>query len=125
MTYTILVADDESGISRLIEAVLTGYGVRVLSAAHGFEAWRMMRDERPDMALLDLRLPFIDALALTRAVRGNADLQAMRLILCTADRGSDSVTRATEAGIDGLLLKPFTVSDVLRLVPTKVERQVG
>lgn len=124
MTRTILVADDEEGFAQMIQAILSAQDVRVLSAKHGFDAWRILREERPDVALLDLRLPLVSAVELTRAVRSNEDLKHMRLVLCTADRDTDSRRQAAEAGIDEFLDKPFTVSDVLRLFKAD-ERRVG
>jgi len=109
------VADDEEGFAEMIEAILFTQDVRVVAAKHGFDAWRIMREEKPDVAILDLRLPMVSALELARAARTNDELRDMRLVLCTADRDLESRKAAAEAGIHDFLDKPFTVRDVLNL----------
>jgi len=100
-----------------METVLSNQGCRVLTAEQGFEAWRILREERPDMAILDLRLPLIDGLDLARAVQAHPELSATHLVLSTADRAEETTATALEAGIDAFLPKPFKVGDILRLVP--------
>src|SRR5690242_12951039 len=68
---TILIADDEPAIRQLIRVTLSRTPYRVLEAADGDAAWDLLQAQRPAVAILDIRMPGRDGLALTRAIRAD------------------------------------------------------
>src|SRR5690242_8321903 len=71
----ILIVDDEATNVRLLERLLGGEHVQVVSARDGQEAWVMIQQQRPDLIVLDVTMPVLDGLALCRMIRANFRLQ--------------------------------------------------
>ncbi len=122
---TILVVDDELKITRLLRDYLQQAGFSVLTAADGPSALAVARREHPDMIVLDLGLPGLDGLDVTRALRTSSDVP---IIMLTARADESDRIVGLELGADDYLVKPFSpkelvarVRAVLRRVDASVE----
>ena len=122
---TILVVDDELKITRLLRDYLQQAGFGVLTAADGPSALAVARREHPDMIVLDLGLPGLDGLDVTRALRTTSDVP---IIMLTARADESDRIVGLELGADDYLVKPFSpkelvarVRAVLRRVDASVE----
>lgn len=122
---TILVVDDELKITRLLRDYLQQAGYRVVTAADGPAALAVARAERPDMIVLDLGLPGLDGLDVTRTLRKSSDVP---IIMLTARAEEADRIVGLELGADDYLVKPFSpkelvarVRAVLRRVDASVE----
>ncbi len=122
---TVLVVDDELKITRLLRDYLQQAGFSVLTAADGPAALAVARRERPDMIVLDLGLPGLDGLDVTRALRTSSDVP---IIMLTARADESDRIVGLELGADDYLVKPFSpkelvarVRAVLRRVDSSVE----
>ena len=122
---TVLVVDDELKITRLLRDYLQQAGFSVLTAADGPSALAVARRERPDMIVLDLGLPGLDGLDVTRALRTSSDVP---IIMLTARADESDRIVGLELGADDYLVKPFSpkelvarVRAVLRRVDASVE----
>jgi CheY-like chemotaxis protein len=111
---TILIADDDPVVVRLLRATLRPDGFRLLEANDGASAMSIARQERPDLILLDWRMPGVDGLDVCRTLRGEPDehLRNVPVVLITAETGSDNVTLGVAAGVTDYLRKPFTPAHV-------------
>lgn len=113
MVATILVADDESGIRRLAKRVLELAGHTVLEAVDGQEAFDIVQEHQPELALLDLWMPKRSGLEVSSLIRSNPTLSQTRIIVTSGDSLSD-LTQFAEAGlIDDYLRKPFSLTQLL------------
>ncbi|HWB37345.1 MAG TPA: response regulator [Rugosimonospora sp.] len=115
----ILVVDDDADIARFIEVNLRVHGFDVMVARDGVEALHLAGERPPDLALVDLMMPRLNGLDLTKRLRASPLTTAMPVIMLTA-RGltADKVLGLT-AGADDYLVKPFDVSElVARIVAT-------
>ena len=122
---TILVVDDELKITRLLRDYLQRAGFRVVTAADGPAALAAARSERPDMIVLDLGLPGLDGLDVTRALRASSDVP---IVMLTARAEESDRIVGLELGADDYVVKPFSpkelvarVRAVLRRVDASVE----
>ncbi len=122
---TVLVVDDELKITRLLRDYLQQAGFSVLTAADGPSALTVARREQPDMIVLDLGLPGLDGLDVTRALRTTSDVP---IIMLTARADESDRIVGLELGADDYLVKPFSpkelvarVRAVLRRVDASVE----
>jgi DNA-binding NarL/FixJ family response regulator len=88
----------------------------VAEAADGREAVRVFRESQPDVTLMDLRMPELDGIAATRAIR--EEFPAARIIALTSYEGDQDIYRALDAGVRGYLLKETVHADVLRAIRT-------
>ena len=122
---TVLVVDDELKITRLVRDYLQQAGFGVLTAADGQAALSIARAEQPDLIVLDLGLPGIDGLDVTRALRSASDVP---IIMLTARAEESDRIVGLELGADDYMVKPFSpkelvarVRAVLRRVDASVE----
>lgn len=100
----ILIADDESIIRMGLKAMLQELGHEVLAARNGREALNMARSQRPDMAILDIKMPYTDGL---QAAKILGRTQPMPILLLTAYSEQDLIEQATDLPIHGYLIKPI------------------
>ena len=114
----ILIIDDDEYVHGTLEAALRTFAPRILRAATAAEGIELARTESPDLAVVDLGLPDEDGYALTRRLRQEPDLTAMRIVILTG-YVPDELAAAT-AGADAILAKPFRLSDFLAVI----ERQL-
>jgi CheY-like chemotaxis protein len=107
----ILIVDDTHETRRLMRRVLERDGLRVIEAATGDEALRMIAVERPDLVVLDLRLPGMSGFDVARAVRAHPDpgVADVVLLACSASIQPEVRSEAIAAGCDAFESKPFDV----------------
>jgi len=112
----VLVADDEEGMRDLLEATLTRKGFyEVLLAGDGDEALSITHQESPDLILLDVMMPKRDGYEVCRAVQRDTLAAHIRVIMLTGLAQHVDKRRATEAGADAYITKPFNQAAILQL----------
>jgi len=111
--HTVLVVDNEPHIRRLIQAALARADYRILEAESGREALDRLREERPEVTLLDLGLPDRDGLELVPLMKKNSDTT---LIIVSARDATDEKVAALDLGADDYLTKPFDTDELLARV---------
>ena len=106
----ILVVDDEIEIRRFLRASLGVHGYTVLEASCGQEALQRALDNRPDLVILDLGLPDIDGVEITRRIR---EWSRMPIIILSVRAQEKNKIEALDAGADDYLTKPFGVGELM------------
>lgn len=111
---TILVADDDPTIVKLLTLALEPDGFRVVTANDGKTALDRARIERPALILLDWQMPGADGIEVTRALRRERDpaLRDVPVVLITAQSGADNTAAGFTAGVTDYLTKPFRPAHV-------------
>jgi two-component system KDP operon response regulator KdpE len=117
----ILIVDDEPAIRRFLRASLTPQGYVVTEAADGRAGLAAAMSDRPDLVILDLGLPDLDGVQVTRALREWSRLPI--IILSVRDRESDKIA-ALDAGADDYLTKPFGLGELLARIRVALRRHV-
>jgi CheY-like chemotaxis protein len=114
----VLVVDDEDDIRRLLRRVLVEKGYRVVEASRGSEALQAVRDEAPDVILLDAMLPEIHGFDIVRRIRGSQKYGHIPIVMVSAVyRGWRFAEDLKEAyGVAAFLEKPFKIGDVVAAV---------
>jgi DNA-binding response OmpR family regulator len=120
MPSTVLVVDDEQTVRDTVALCLQQDGHRVITAADGAEALRQYRSEKPDLILLDLMLPELSGIELTRIVRGESDVPI--LMLTARDSELDKVV-GLELGADDYVTKPFSLRELQARVRALLRRR--
>ena len=108
----VLVAEDDDDIRALVECRLTLNGYEVVAARDGEEAVQLAGERDPDLMILDVMLPRLDGLQVTRRLRADGRTARLPIILLTARAQEADVTRGFEAGADDYLRKPFSSRDL-------------
>jgi DNA-binding NarL/FixJ family response regulator len=117
-TIRVLCVDDHPLVRKGIASILANEADMelVAEAGNGREAVDMFRELRPDVVLMDLRMPQLDGIEATRTIRGD-DPEA-RIIALTSYDGDQDIYRALEAGIRGYILKEMVHTEVVRAIRT-------
>jgi CheY-like chemotaxis protein len=108
----VLVADDDPAIRLLVSATLASDEYTVLQAADGEEAWRLIREHHPAVAILDWQMPVHDGLELTAVIKGDPQLRAITVIMLTAKTAPADRAAAAKARADLYLVKPFSTQQL-------------
>ena len=116
---TILVVDDEPKIVQLARDYLEHAGFRVIEAANGPAALEAVRGRKPDLVVLDLGLPHMDGLDVTRALR---KVSSVPVIMLTARAEESDKLVGLELGADDYMTKPFSPKELVARVRTVLRR---
>jgi two-component system response regulator MprA len=119
----ILVVDDEPAVRGSLARVLTQAGYDVAVAADGHQALHSVALEPPDALVLDVVMPGLDGIEVTRALRATADTTPVLLLTARAEV-ADRVL-GLDAGADDYLLKPFALEELLARVRALLRRSGG
>lgn len=116
VAQTVLVADDEDDVIELVRYRLENDGYRVLTASDGEAALQLVRDEHPDVCVLDVMMPKLGGLEVLAQLRADPATAETRVIMLTA-RGQDAdVDRGFELGAHDYVTKPFSPKELRRRV---------
>jgi PleD family two-component response regulator len=118
----ILVVDDDADIARFVEFNLRLHGFEVIHAADGEEALEAIERRRPDLAVVDLMMPRIDGLELTRRLRANPLTSALPVIMLTAKGMTVDKVHGLAAGADDYVVKPFDTAELVARVSSTLRR---
>jgi DNA-binding NarL/FixJ family response regulator len=118
MTIRVVVADDQALVRKGFGVLLAGEAdIEVVGeAANGAEAVALAASERPDVILMDVRMPVMDGLAATRMITGDESLAATRVVILTTFDLDEYVHEALRAGASGFLLKDTLPAELLTAV---------
>jgi response regulator NasT len=116
----ILIADDESLRVMSLKGQLESIGHKVVAeAANGKEAMNLARELKPDLAILDIKMPEIDGI---EAAKGITQERPIPIILLTAFSEKELAERAAEANVSAYLMKPVSENDLLPAIALAVSR---
>lgn len=105
MDLTILVVDDSATARFVIQDVLTSAGFHVITASGGEEGLRTYAEQRPDLVILDIRMPDLDGLEVCRRIRAGETGREVPILFLTADERPETQDLAIQAEGDDLILK--------------------
>src|SRR5687767_5730315 len=117
----VLIADDEPTLRSLLKTNLQLEGFETLTASNGEEALRAIREESPDVVLLDVMMPVMDGWQVLEEL-SKSDNRHTRVILVTAKASTESQLHGWELGCDEYLTKPFDLDDMIERITQVVQR---
>ena len=116
-TAKILVVDDEPRNVRILQIQLNARGYTVYTAADGLQALEVVKEEMPDLILLDINMPKMDGFEVVKQVRANEATEFIPIVMITALRDTrENRIKSIEAGADDFIEKPFDSLEVLARV---------
>ena len=118
----ILVVDDETRVTKLVAMTLRAEGFRVVTAQDGREALRQAETLRPDLAILDLRMPELDGFEVMRELQ---ERRSVPVILLTAKASSADKSFGLDLGADDYITKPFHPDELAARVRAVLRRSAG
>jgi DNA-binding response OmpR family regulator len=121
LTHSVLVVDDEPMARTLLRLMLVRAGFEVLEAADGLEALTKVKEQLPDIMILDVMMPGIDGFAVCEALRQEEATLELPVIMLSAKTDSVSVRRGLRAGATKYLTKPVSQEELTRNVLETLE----
>jgi DNA-binding response OmpR family regulator len=118
----ILVVDDEQYVTKLVERTLEDAGFVVTVANDGNSALAMLAEKKPDLVLLDIRMPGLDGFQVLERIRESSNVLVFML---TAVRGETAVEHSLGLGADDYIEKPFLPRVLIARIQAKLRRARG
>lgn len=116
MKTRVLIADDEPNIVISLEYLMRREGHEVSVARDGDEALAMIRRDKPDLVLLDVMMPGKNGFEVCQAVRAEAELADIRIIMLTAKGRETDLAKGKALGVDAYIVKPFSTRELAERV---------
>jgi CheY-like chemotaxis protein len=117
---TILVVDDNPINTKLVSFILAARGYVVRTAGDAQEALALIKETPPRLILMDIQLPGMDGLALTRLLKADPQTSGIIIFALTAYAMKGDDQRAREAGCDGYITKPIDTAALPRLIAARL-----
>jgi two-component system, cell cycle response regulator DivK len=121
---TILIVDDNPLNMKLVNVLLAGEGYRVRTAADAEEALAVLQECHPQMILMDIQLPGIDGLELTRRLKADPSTRDITILGLTAYAMKGDEERIRSAGCDGYIPKPIDTRALPALIKSFLNREM-
>ncbi len=115
----VLIVEDHDDTREMLQLILTIYGCRVLAAANGDDAIRLAEKTLPDLVLMDMKMPRLDGLSLTRVIRSHPTLSKVPIVAMTGMVTPQFHREAVNAGCDDCLDKPIDFERLEKLVKAR------
>jgi len=112
----ILVVEDNEMNLELVSDILVAHGYIVIQASAGKEALQIARDQQPDLILMDIQLPEMDGLEVTRLLKESKDTRSIKVVALTAHAMRGDEEKAREAGCSGYIAKPINTREFASVV---------
>lgn len=118
MTKKILICDDDADILELTESVLEAEGFIVNKTQNCDRIVELIKENKPDIVLMDLKIPTIGGAEATRRIRNDNETKDIPVLLFTANNTGAQI--AEEVGADGVVEKPFDIDSLISLINSKL-----
>ena len=113
MSSSILIVDDEKKIRDLISFRLEYKGYQIASAENGGEALAKIKEDQPDLVVLDIMMPDMTGYEVCKQIKNDAALQKIKVILLTAKGRKQDEEEGYKVGADAFMTKPFRANVLL------------
>jgi len=113
---TVLVVEDNELNMKLFHDLLEAHGYGILQTRDGMEALKMARDNHPDLILMDIQLPEVSGLEVTKWIKEDDKLKDIPVVAVTAFAMKGDEEKIREGGCEAYIAKPFSVANFLETV---------
>ncbi|MTI44212.1 two-component system cell cycle response regulator DivK [Roseibium hamelinense] len=118
MAKTVLIVEDNELNMKLFHDLLEAHGYQTLQTRTGIEALQLAREHRPDLILMDIQLPEVSGLEVTKWIKEDEDLCTIPIIAVTAFAMKGDEERIRQGGCEAYISKPISVAKFLETVRT-------
>jgi two-component system cell cycle response regulator DivK len=121
MARSILIIEDNELNMKLFRDLLAAQGYQVLESREGVRGFELAREHRPDLIVMDILLPAVSGLEITRWLKEDKDLAAIPVVAVTAYAMKGDETRIRQGGCEAYMAKPISVTKFLETVRRLLE----
>jgi CheY-like chemotaxis protein len=119
----IVVADDSSLARDLIAQALKGLDLELFQADGGNAAIRMINEQKPDLVVLDISMPYPDGMTVLRKIRQDKEFHTLPVIICSVEKGPSEIAEAKRLRANGYFQKPFELKSMRSAVLEILEKR--
>ena len=116
MSKTVLIVEDNELNMKLLNDLLCSNGYETLQAADGMQGLELAREHIPDLIIMDIQLPGISGLKVTRTLKADDEMKAIPVVAVTAFARQGDKETILEAGCDDYIAKPISISNFIETV---------
>lgn len=116
MVQKILIVEDNELNMKLFNDLLEAHGYATVTTRDGTKALDMARDSKPDLILMDIQLPEVSGLDITRQIKAEKDLQNIPIIAVTAFAMKGDEDKIRECGCNGYISKPISIASFIETI---------
>ena len=116
MAKTVLIVEDNELNMKLFRDLLEAHGYQTSGTSNGFEALDLVRKLRPDLILMDIQLPQVSGLEVTRWIKDDPELRSIPVVAVTAFAMKGDEEKIRQGGCEAYIAKPISVSKFLETV---------
>ena len=113
---TVLVVDDEPNLRFVVRSTIESPNYQVIEACDGDEAWSLIKERRPQLVLLDVKMPRRSGFEVLSLIRGDPELRGTQVMMLTSSDDQADIDAGLLAGADFYLTKPFSTTDLIARV---------
>ena len=111
--FKIVAADDEADIRTVLQKGLEMSGHTVIPAVDGEDALQKIKDEKPDLVILDIRMPKLDGIQVLQVIKKDPATRKMPVIMLTGNSSDEDLLKGYMYGADYYITKPFRIQTIL------------
>ena len=119
----ILIVEDEVSLLKLESILLTTRGYKVSAVTDGLKALEEIKNDIPDLVLLDIMIPGIDGFEVCRRIKADPETASLPVVMLTAKKSSADQARGVEAGADAYMTKPFKSGKIIEVVEELLRKE--
>ena len=116
MAKTVMIVEDNELNMKLFHDLLDAHGYRTLQTRNGMDALRIARDRRPDLILMDIQLPEVSGLEVTKWLKEDDELRQIPVVAVTAFAMKGDEERIRQGGCEAYISKPISVGTLIDTV---------
>jgi len=118
----ILIVDDEIDLVKAVQWMLKSYDYDTVSAPNGIEGLRIAASEKPDLIVLDIRMPLMNGYEMLKHLRGDPALKNIPVIMCTASNEVQDIATASSYNICDYITKPFDCTQLIGRISNALKK---
>jgi two-component system cell cycle response regulator DivK len=122
MTKTVLIVEDNELNMKLFRDLLEAHGIATLETRNGMEVLEIARTKKPDLILMDIQLPEVSGLDVTKWLKGDEALKSIPVIAVTAFAMKGDEEKIRQGGCEDYISKPISVSRFLEVIQTYLNK---
>ena len=114
MNWSVLIVDDEPLTQDLLRMMLEPAGFRVTTAEHGLDALEKVKEDKPDIMILDVMMPHMDGITVCKKIRSNPETADLPIVMLSGKTHLNAVEEGLAAGANRYLAKPTSRTDLIQ-----------
>lgn len=123
--HRILIVEDNDLNLKLFRDLLGAHGYETIETKDGFEAVHLTKEHRPDLIIMDIQLPEISGLDITRQIKADPDIAGIPVVAVTAFAMRDDEEKILRAGCEAYISKPISIGPFLHTIASFLTEKAG